>query len=152
MRLNNYISEASIRGEATVENLYKQAIDNDSDIVRLKILGQIIKFYKEKFFSDTVFGKYAPIGSVKFLKDTKSFRTRAKYWNDRNQFAFSKRIFNTRFYIFRENILHEMCHWAVEKIDSDREEKPHGELWKRWMEKCGLPPVALDYHTNDEYK
>lgn len=140
-----YLIEAPY-GESKIEKLFVKSI-NLSDYEKVKILAQIWKFYKQKYFGS----KMSPAGTIRFSKDTgKTFRQRGAYWPTRNQLVFSKRLFNAPFEKFREVFLHEMCHQATTLISNVPKEH-HGPIWKKWMVKCGLNPNRLDYESNVTY-
>jgi len=86
--------------------------------------------------------------------DPKNMRVRGMWIPTTRTLRVSPNIFNAKYEVFREILLHEMAHAAVTDLDHvliEPIEKGHGPLWKKWMVHIGLDPRRFDPNTNTEY-
>jgi predicted SprT family Zn-dependent metalloprotease len=108
--------------------------------------------------NDRKFGGKMKMPNFRFLKDQQieKFRGRGNWNPSGRTIALNRRVF-TKYNLFYEVFLHEMCHqatWEISDGAGARERRiagGHGPTWMSWMKKVGLDPTRYDQNDNTEY-
>lgn len=106
------------------------------------------KYYNKKYFNNKlkepkfifnipgniIFGQWKP--KLAKLTITKGFSISRP--TDEGTLKINLKL-NKKDDTLKDTLLHEMCHEAVSQIDKKIEYDDHGEYWKKWAHKCGIP-------------